>query len=60
MIEPFWDHTYKDKEAVSTFGSGQPSSEIVEIASQLDYGSSILKKVLKLMHLTYRKQGLKK
>ena len=40
--KPFWDDTYKDREALSTFGNGQPSSEIVDIASKLDYGASIL------------------
>lgn len=41
-MEPFWEHAYKDREALSTFNNGQPSSEIVDIASKLDPGASIL------------------
>ncbi len=42
IMEPFWDKTYKDKEALSTFGNGQPSSDILDIASRLNHGASIL------------------
>jgi tellurite methyltransferase len=41
-MEPFWNQTYKDREASSTFGNGQPSSEIVDISSKLNHRASIL------------------
>jgi len=41
-MKPFWDNTYKDLEAPSTFGNGQPSAEIVDISLKLNHGASIL------------------